>query len=125
MLATRDGVRLVLEKDAGQRLRDVVVAESLPRIPCELVGELQVDKVRLGLELRYPRLLDQLDEVLVDRERTGALPLVLEPIVKLFRRVLVEDVDVEFALIDEAREREVARPTNAFRGATSDLDAPG
>ncbi len=55
-----------------------------------------------------PAFLDDLDQFIGDVDAPAVAPAILEPLGELLRGVVIEHIDVQFALLGQAGKREVA-----------------
>ena len=74
----------------------------------EMVGDLNVYVVRVDKFLTRPAFVDDGGKLFGDVNTPAVVPALFEPVGELFAGVIVEDVDVQFALAGEAGLGEVA-----------------
>ena len=63
-----------------------------------------------------PSCVDDLDQFLRDVDAEAVIPAILEPLGELIAGIVVQHVDVQFAMIGQAGERQVAAAEIADRG---------
>lgn len=99
---------LVLEEHPVEVGWDAELREARPRLPRQVVRHFQVDVVRRRVLGPRPTLVDNRRQFLRDVEAEPVAPAVVEPALEFLAGVVVEHIDVQFALLRQAREGEVA-----------------
>ena len=103
-----DCCRLEVEQLVAEVLGDTKFGQPCPRFLRQVIGDLDVDVVGRDQFLSCPTLLDNLDEFFRDIDAPTVVPPVFEPFGKFLAGVVIQHVDVEFALKGKSRLREVA-----------------
>ena len=103
-----DGGDLVIEQAIAELGRNAELGQAGARLLRQVVGHLDVDVVRRERRLARPAFLDDLHQLGGDVDAPAVVPAIFEPFGELVGGVVVEHVHVEFALIRQAGEREIA-----------------
>ncbi len=110
------GGHLELEQLAAEVARDAELGQPGPRLLREVVGDLQVDVIRRNRLLPCPAPVDDLDQLIRDVDAKPVRPARVEPVRQFLAGVLIDHVDIQFALLGQSGEREVATAEIAHRG---------
>jgi hypothetical protein len=104
--ANRGGLKF--EQGVAHVRRDRELGQARPCLFGQVIGHLHVNVVRGRTLGPRPAFVNDLDEFFGDVHTPLVAPAVLEPLFEFLGGVLVEDIHVEFALVGQAGEREVA-----------------
>ena len=103
-----DGGLLEFEELVAEVAGDAELGQTGAGLLGQVIGHLDVDVVRRNRFRARPTLVDDLDQFFGDVDAQPVVPAVLEPLGQLVAGVVVQHVDVEFALLGQAGEGEVA-----------------
>ena len=102
------GLSLKFEKRVAEVSRDGELADAGLRLARQVVGHLQIDVVRREHLLSRPALVDNAREFGADIDAETIVPAVFKPCLELEAGIVLEDVEVELALLNQAGHGEVA-----------------
>ena len=94
-----DGGGLEVEQCAVEDGGDAEFRQSGPRLLCEVVGHLEIDVVRLQQALAGPAFVDDGRQLLGDIDAPAVVPAVIEPRGQLVACIVLQHINVEFALL--------------------------
>ena len=104
--ANRSGLKF--EQGVAHVGRDGELGQPGASLFGQVIGHLDVDVIGRRAFGPRPAFVNDLDEFLGDVHAPLVAPAVVKPLLKFLGGVLVEDVHVEFALVGQAGEREIA-----------------
>src|SRR5207253_245678 len=79
----------------------------------QVVGDLQIDEIRIYQVRPRPTLIYCVGQVRADIETPLVSPAVIKPFLQLVAGIVVENVDIQLTLLDQARQSEVAASKKA------------
>ncbi len=103
-----DGGLLELEKRVAEVAGNAELGQPGAGLLRQVIGHLDVDVVGRNRLRPRPTGVDDLDKFFGDVDAEAVVPAVLKPLGELVAGIVVEHVDVEFALLRQAGERQVA-----------------
>ena len=110
------GGGLKLQQLVAEIARDAELPQAGARLFGEVVRHLDIDVVRRNGRLPGPAFLDDPRKLLADVDAPAIIPAGLEPCAEFFAGVLVNHIDIQFALSRQAGKGEVATPDIAHDG---------
>lgn len=111
-----DGGTLELKQLAAELRRNAELGQAGPGFLGQVVGHLHIYLVRRDERLPRPALVNNLHQLAGDVDAPAVVPSVLEPSGQLLASVVIEHIDVEFALPGKTREGQVAAAQVAHDG---------
>ena len=99
------GRDLEIEQHIGEIAGKTEFGEARAGLLGQMVGNFQVDVVRRRQLCPCPTLFDDLDQFLGNVPAEVIIPAFLEPLRKFLAGVLIENVDIQFALAAKAQRR--------------------
>jgi len=103
-----NGFFLKGQKEVPDFVRHAELFDSFPSVLRKVPCHLEIDVIGRQQTLACPAFLDHGDKFLSDVQAARIIPTILEPAMQLLRGILVEHVDVEFALALKPGHREIA-----------------
>src|SRR2546428_11870693 len=103
-----NGRCLILEKLIAELRRDAELRKAISSFLCEVISNLNVNVIRRNDSLASPALLNDLDKLSGNVDAPFVVPLCVKPSGEFLSRVAVEHIDIEFPLVRQPGERQVA-----------------
>ncbi len=103
-----DGSRLELEEPVAKVAGNAELRESGAYLLRKVVGDFQVNVIGERSLFPRPTTVDNLRQFLRDVQTPTVVPAVIEPLLEFVAGVVVKHVHVEFALLGQTCQREIA-----------------
>jgi len=114
-----DGGDLVVKQLILEDGRDAKVLQPGTRLLREMIGHLEVDVVGWGHLVARPAFIDNLGKFVGDIQAPALVPALVKPALQFLARITVQHINVEFALVLESCQREVAAAKIANDGGNA------
>ena len=111
-----DGGHLEFKELVAEVAGDAKLGETGSGLLGQVIGHLDVDVIRRNQLSACPALVDDLDQFLGDIDAEPVIPAVLEPLGQLIAGIMVENIHIQFSLLRQSGEGQVAAAQIAYLG---------